>query len=419
MSSEEETMKFETMTLPESVEEGYLIGTYYMKSEKEPDLYDWVKLVAADQSAGTWTHVEGETPEVIAQYGAKVIGVYPMAEERACIARIAFPTANFPAYMPMIMSTVAGNVLGQDGIRLVDIEFPKSILEKLPGPMMGIEGIRKLLGVPERPLVGAILKPCIGVEPEVSASGAVKAALGGADVIKDDELLSDPVYSPMVERVSTVMKRLKEAGKDKSCLYAVNITGENLLERAKRAIDAGANALMINYQAVGWGASEDLVRALKREGLIYPIFGHCAGMGAYYRSRTNGIGTALACGKLARLTGMDMPLVYPDSGRFGIDTDALVEAHAQCIAPMGNIRRAFLTVAGGVHPGTIEYLMNLLGNETILMAGGGIYGHPMGAEAGAKAILQAIEAVMNGSSVAEASQEFPELKAALTFWGSK
>ncbi|OUQ26668.1 hypothetical protein B5E77_09285 [Lachnoclostridium sp. An131] len=412
-------MKFETLVLPESVGEKFLIATYYMKSDKEPDLYDWVKLVAADQSAGTWTHVEGETPEVIEKYGAKVIGVYPMAEERACVARIAFPTANFPAYMPMIMSTVAGNVLGQDGIRLVDIEFPKSILKELPGPMMGIDGIRKLLNIPERPLVGAILKPCIGVEPEVSASGAVKAALGGADVIKDDELLSDPGYSPMVERVSTVMKRLREVGKDRSCLYAVNITGENLLERAKRAIDAGANALMINYQAVGWGASEDLIRALKREKLIYPIFGHCAGMGAYYRSRSNGIGTALACGKLARLIGMDMPLVYPDSGRFGIATDELVEAHAHCVAPMEGINRAFITVAGGVHPGTIEYLMRLLGNDTILMAGGGIYGHPMGAEAGAKAILQAIEAVMEGKTVVEASEEFTELKTALTYWGVK
>ena len=177
----ENNMKFENMKVAESLDQNFLIATYYMKSDKEPDLYDWVKLVAADQSAGTWTHVEGETPDVIEKYGAKVVGIYPMAGERACVARIAFPTANFPAYLPMIMSTVAGNVLGQDGIRLVDIEFPESILKELPGPLMGISGIRKLLGVSERPLVGAILKPCIGVTPDVSAQGALKAALGGAD----------------------------------------------------------------------------------------------------------------------------------------------------------------------------------------------------------------------------------------------
>lgn len=412
-------MKFETMKLPESINEDFLIATYYMKSDKEPDIYDWVKLVAADQSAGTWTHVEGETPEVIEKYGAKVIGIYPMADEYSCVTRIAYPTTNFPAYLPMIMSTVAGNVLGQEGIRLVDIEFPEVVLKELPGPLMGIEGIRNLLGVERRPLVGAILKPCIGVPPEVSANGALKAALGGADVIKDDELLSYPEYSPMEKRVAAVMRELKAAGKDKSCLYAVNITGENLFDRARRAIDAGANALMVNYQSMGWGAVEDFIRAMKRENLIYPIFGHCAGMGAYYRSKTNGISTALSCGKLARIVGMDMPLVYPDSGRFGLSTNEFVEVHAQCIAPMRNIKRAFMTVAGGVQPGAIEYLMGLLGNDCILMAGGGIYGHPMGAEAGAKAILYAINSVIDGRGVVEASEDCPELAAAIKVWGTK
>jgi 2,3-diketo-5-methylthiopentyl-1-phosphate enolase len=410
-------MKFETMTLPESISSDYLIATYYMKSDSEPDIFDWVKLVAADQSAGTWTHVEGETPEVIEKYGAKVIGIYSMAEERGCVARIAFPVANFPIYMPMIMSTVAGNVLGQDGIKLVDIEFPDALVDEFPGPLMGIDGIRELLNVPERPIVGAILKPCIGVEPEVSASGAVKAALGGAEVIKDDELLSDPEYSPMVKRVSTVMKYLRDVGKDKSALYAVNITGENLLDRARWAIDAGANSIMVNYQALGWGVVEDLVRALKRENVTIPIFGHCAGAGAYYRSAVNGISTALTVGKLPRMIGMDMSLVYPDSGRFGIETNQLVEAHSMLTSPLGNLKQSFTTIAGGVHPGTIEYLMNLLGNETILMAGGGIYGHPMGPTAGAKAILQAIEAVQAGSKVEDAAKSYPELDTALKFWG--
>ncbi|MDD3185725.1 MAG: RuBisCO large subunit C-terminal-like domain-containing protein [Anaerostipes sp.] len=412
-------MKFETMRLPESVDDNFIIATYYMKSETEPDLYAWVKLVAGDQSAGTWTHVEGETPEVIEKYGGKVIGIYPMAEERACIARIAFPIANIPSYLPMIMSTVAGNILGQEGIRLVDVELPEKVLKELPGPLLGVEGIRDLIGVPERPLVGAILKPCIGVPPEVSAKGARGAALGGADVIKDDELLSYPEYSPMEDRVKAVMKELKEIGKEKTCLYAVNITGENLLERAKRAIDAGANSLMVNYQAMGWGAVEDFIRAMKRENLIYPIFGHCAGMGAYYRSKTQGIGTALSCGKLARLVGMDMPLVYPDSGRFGLSTNEFVETHAQCIAPMKNIKRSFMTVAGGVQPGAIEYLMDLLGNDCILMAGGGIYGHPMGAEAGAKAILHAIEAKMEGKTILEAAKECEALQAAVDVWGTR
>lgn len=405
------------MKVSESLGNDFLVATYYMTSEKEPDLYDWVKLVAADQSAGTWTHVEGETPEVVEKYGAKVIGVYPMAGERSVIARIAFPTANFPAYLPMIMSTVAGNVLGGNGIKLMDIEFPENVLKELPGPLMGIEGIRELLDVPERPLVGAILKPCIGVTPDVSAKGALAAAQGGADVIKDDELQSYPDYSPMEERVKAVMGALKAEGLDKKCLYSVNITGENLLDRAKRAIEAGANSVMVNYQTMGWGAVEDFIRAMKRENIILPVFGHCAGMGAYYRSATTGINTALCCGKLARIVGMDMPLVYPDSGRFALTTNEFVETHAQCIAPMKNIKPCFMTVAGGVHAGAIHYLMDLLGTENMLMAGGGIYGHPMGAVAGTKSLHDAIDAYMKGVSVEEAAKDSEELDAALRAWG--
>lgn len=412
-------MKFETMKIEDGLSEDFLYATYYMKSDKEPDLYEWVKLVAADQSAGTWTHIEGETPEVVEKYGAKVVGIYPMAEERSVVARIAFPIANFPSYLPMIMSTVAGNVLGQDGIRLMDIDFPEKVLKELPGPLMGMQGIRDLLNIPERPLVGAILKPCIGVLPEVSAKGALDAAKGGADVIKDDELQSYPDYSPMEERTKAVMAALKAEGLDKKCLYSVNITGENLLDRCKRAIEAGANSVMVNYQAIGWGATEDFIRALKRENIVIPVFGHCAGMGAYYRSATNGINTSLGCGKLARLVGMDMPLVYPDSGRFGLSTNEFVETHAQCIAPMKNIKPCCMTVAGGVQAGAVEYFMDLLGKDCMLMAGGGIYGHPMGAVAGAKSIHDAIEAVNSGESIMEAAKSSEALAKAIEVWGTK
>lgn len=410
-------MKFETMALPESVGSDYLIATYYMSSDKEPDLYDWVKLVAADQTAGTWTHIEGETPEVIERHGAKVIDIVPLPDGITVIARIAFPVINFPIYIPMIMSTIAGNVLGQQGIRLVDIEFPEPVLEQLPGPVLGIPGIRELLGIKERPLVGAILKPCVGVPPSESAKGALAAALGGADVIKDDELQSDPSYSPMLDRLKAIMDAFKANGVEKKSLFAINITGPNLIDRAHAAIDAGANAIMVNYQTLGWAATEDLVRALHKENIKIPVFGHCAGMGAYYKSVHNGISTALCLGKLPRIMGMDMPLVYPDSGRFGITQNEMVETHNACIAPMGPIKPVFTTMAGGVHPGTIEYLMNVLGNDTMLMAGGGIYGHPDGATAGAKAILQAIEAVMSGQKVADAANNHKELKAALDFWG--
>ncbi len=409
-------MKFENLSSSEALNHDYIVATYALNSKNNQDIFSWASLIASDQSAGTWTHVEGETPEVIEKYGAKIIGIFPGSEGKSAIIRVAFPVRNFQPYIPMLLSTVAGNVLGQEGIKLVDIDFNEAYLKNYTGPLVGADGIRELLGVKDRPILGAILKPCIGVAPSVSAEGAQKAALGGAEVIKDDELLGDPDYSNMVERTKTVMAALKSVGKDKSTLYSVNITGQNIVERAKRAIEAGANSIMVNYFTLGWGATEDLIRFLEAENIKIPVFGHLAGIGATYTSSTSGMSVGLSCGKLPRLLGMDMPLVYPDSGRFGITTNDLIDAHRAAIAPMNNIKKALITVAGGVHPGTIEYLMGLLGNDTILMAGGGIYGHPDGAEAGAKAILQAMELVMDGKGVKESSSDFPELDAALKFW---
>ena len=74
------------------------------------------------------------------------------------------------------------------------------------------------------------------------------------------------------------MAGLKAVGREKSTLYAVNITGPNLIDRASRAIEAGANSIMVNFQAVGWAASEDLVRYLREQNVKVPIFGHSAGM---------------------------------------------------------------------------------------------------------------------------------------------
>jgi 2,3-diketo-5-methylthiopentyl-1-phosphate enolase len=115
---------------------------------------------------------------------------------------------------------------------------------------------------------------------------------------------------------------------------------------------------------------------------------------------------------------MDMALVYPDSGRFGISTNELVETHYALTSDMGDIKQSFTTVAGGVHPGSVTHLMEALGDDTILMAGGGIYGHPQGATAGARGILQAIEAVKAGIDLAEAATDHQELKVALEYWGS-
>jgi 2,3-diketo-5-methylthiopentyl-1-phosphate enolase len=406
--------------LPEENSSDYLVATYYLETENMgEDLYEYAKNIALDQSAGTWTSVSGETSEMMAKYGAKVVGVYSTSSEtsNSCITRIAYPTVNFPPEIPMILTTVIGNVSAQKGVKLLDIEIPDAFLKEMPGPILGVSGIRKQLKAPKRPLIGAILKPCIGVEPEVSAEGAAAAAAGGVDVIKDDELLSEPGYSPMVKRVSAVMKHIEQLKMDKTILYTVNITGKNLLDRAERAIEAGANALMVNHFTLGWGIVEDLIKNLRDKGYEVPVLGHLAGAGAAYMSKNSGISASLICGKLPRLLGLDMSLVYPNQGRFGFSTNELIKIHSALTGDFKDVTKSLPMVAGGLHPGKVPYLVDLLGNDILLQAGGGIYGHPRDATAGAKAMLQASKAVQEGKSLEDAAKENKELEEAINHWG--
>src|SRR5207237_3311843 len=68
-------------------------------------------------------------------------------------------------------------------------------------------------------------------------------ARGGADLVKDDELLGDPDWCPLEERVRRVVDAIPAEVR-----YAPNVTGppESLLARAERAVELGARALMLN-----------------------------------------------------------------------------------------------------------------------------------------------------------------------------
>src|SRR5205085_118817 len=81
-------------------------------------------------------------------------------------------------------------------------------------------------------------------------------ARGGADLIKDDELLGNQAWCPLEERVRAVVAAIPERVR-----YAANVTGpvDGLLRRSERAVELGASALMVNAFAQG----VDALRALR------------------------------------------------------------------------------------------------------------------------------------------------------------
>ncbi len=405
----------------------FIIATYFIEICPEKDIIDFCETLAVDMSTGTWTAVEGETEEMRKTYAAKVISISevpdfelelpPQIAERRYITSIGVPLVNIGSQVPMLLTTIIGNVSVMGRIKLVDIELPPGFLGGFKGPKFGIQGIRDLLGVPKRPFLNNMIKPCTGFMPEVGAEFFYRAAAGGVDIIKDDELLSETPYNNRLERIRLYMEMVKRAYevKGEKTLYAVNITdrADKLLENAKRAIDAGANALMINYLTQGISSMQSIA---ENPDINVPILAHLDFSGVLYANPYGGLSSHLVLGKLARIAGADM-IVYPiESGKYRLlDTKYRRIAH-NLLLPLKDIKTTLPIPAGGLSAKLVPKIINDIGFDCAISAGGSIHGHPMGAVAGARALRDAIDAVMEGISLAEYAEEHRELKAALEKW---
>mgnify|MGYP001160751326 CR=1 FL=1 len=414
-------------SLPENIrEKDFIVATYYIKIDRDVDIVKKASSLAIGQTIGTWVPVPGITDDIREKYMGKVIQIYDVPpvdlstqieeEERQYLIQIAYPTANFTPDFPLVITALLGNDASTSAqVKLLDIEFPKAFAESFPGPRYGIEGIRKLTGVKDRPLLLNMIKPCTGLTPEEGARIFYETALGEVDLIKDDELLGSPGYSPAYQRVKA-FKKAAQAAYEKTgrkVLYIVNVTDGALtiMDTVNKVIEAGAEAIMVNFAAVGYS-----VLAWIAKTVHVPILAHCAGAGMFYEGIQSGMSSTLAVGKLPRLAGADTVMVNTPYGGYPMLRQKYLQIIQQLTLPFYDMKPVMPSIGGGVHPGMVEKYMKELGNDIILAAGGAIQGHPMGAAAGANAMMQAIKAVMNGIPLRQAAGEHKELEEALKLW---
>jgi len=405
----------------------FIIATFFIEEKPDTDIIKFSEVLAVDMSTGTWTAVKGETEEMRQKYAAKVVSMHEVPnyefelpdnlEYRRYVVSIAVPFVNIGPQIPMLLTTIIGNVSVMGKIKLLDIEFPEKCLNSFSGPKYGIEGIRQILGVSTRPLLNNMIKPCTGFVPEVGAEFFYEAAAGGVDIIKDDELLSETSYNNRIERIKKYMAMAEKADytKGEKTLYAVNITDrtDKLLENAKKAIDVGANALMINYLTQGISSMRCLA---ENKNINVPILAHLDFSGVMYANPYGGLSSHLVLGKLARLAGADM-IVYPvESGKYRLLDERYRQIAYDLLLPWHNIKSTLPIPAGGLSAKLVPKILGDIGYDCAISAGGAIHGHPMGAIAGAKALRQAIDAVMAGTELKEYGKEHAELKAALDKW---
>ncbi len=416
--------------LPDSIDEDrYVICTYYARLPPMIDIRDLAKGAAVEQSTGTWTLVPGETAEVRKRHVAKVIGIYETPqyefslpsniERRHYIIQIAYPWENFGQQIPMLLTTVIGNIsLGP--IKCLDMKFPKSWLKGFKGPKFGIKGLRKLLKVKKRPLVNNMIKPCVYTSCDVGAELCYEAAVGGADIIKDDELLANPHFNTLEDRIPRFMEAIDRADSEKGekTLFTVNITDNvrKMFENAERAIELGANGLMVNYLAVGYSAFREIS---EDPSLNVPLLAHMDVTGAISYSPDIGIGSPIVIGKLPRICGSDISVFPAPYGKAPLLRGRFLDMALAMVMPLHNIEQTMPMPSGGISPGHVEEVIDDLGPDIVIGTGAGIHAHPDGPRAGAIASRQAIDAKMEGIPVSRYAKEHDELKKAMDSWGSE
>lgn len=406
----------------------FIIATYLMTLPTKHAM-DVAQAIAYEQSTGTWTDVPEDTEAVRAQSVAKVLGVHevPAFEDRlpegtvdrTFIVDIAFPAENIHNQFPQMLTAVLGNISMSGKLKVLDVRFPQAFVKSMPGPAFGVEGTRKVLGLaPGTPPLCAMFKPCTGATPAALAKMFYELAMGGVNIVKDDELLADPKFCTIDARLGLMVQEFAKVKKEtgRTVLYALNVTDAPLKQAANidKALKAGANCLMFNVPTIGWASFAEAVKQI--DGRV-PVLAHPDFAGAYFGSPNYGVSSQLILGKFMRMAGADFVVCPSAYGKVPMVPERVLQIGVALRAPFYDLKPVLPAPSAGMHPGQVQQLLNDFGGDTIVAAGGGYHGHPDGPRAGARAFVQAVEAWMKKEDVRKYAEGKAELKSALNKWG--
>jgi ribulose-bisphosphate carboxylase large chain len=415
-----------------------LAATYLIETPLDPARA--ADVLAGEQSCGTFARVAGETDELRARARATVDRIEELESLKApslpnawlerqgkhgpwrrAKVTVSFPTDNIGTNLPTLAATVAGNLydLGETtGIRLLSLDLPASYRAQFERPRQGIAGTRKLMGVPDRPLLGTIIKPNVGLNAEQTGALVGDLCEAGLDFIKDDEVCADPVHAPLADRVREVMARVRrhQDRTGRHVMVAFNISDDiDAMRRHAELVEReGGSCVMASLNWCGFGA----LTALRRStGLA--IHGHRNGFGAFSRHPALGIGFD-AYQAMWRLTGIDHLHVHGMDGKFADANEDVADAARACLKPLGQNDGVLPVFSSGQWAGTLPTTYAAIKSADILfLAGGGILAHPDGPKAGIASLQLAWEAISARKPLAEFAHTAPALQRAIEFFGPR
>jgi 3-oxoisoapionate-4-phosphate decarboxylase len=394
--------------------------------------------IASDQSTGTFVDLPGETEELKNRVAARVEAIrhlpdavqpsFPAVERgpfRRADVDISFPVDAIGTDLTALMTIAIGGVFsikGMSGIRIIDMQLPNDFKGIYPGPQFGVTGSRKLTSVYDRPIIGTIIKPALGLRPHESAELVREVVEAGVDFVKDDEKLMSPNYSPLADRIKAIMPIIldHEQKTGKKCMYAWGISAidpDAMMRNHDIVLKAGGNCAVININSIGMGA---MLFLRKRSGLVL----HAHRNGWDILTRHPGLGMDFKVyQQFWRMLGVDQFQINGIGVKYWEPDDSFIESFKAVSKPLFSDDDCPLPVAGsGQWGGQAPETYKRTGNTVDLMylCGGGIVSHPGGAASGVKAVKQAWDAAVQNIPLEIYAKDHPELAQSIAkFAGGK
>src|SRR5487761_2587387 len=405
--------------------------------------------VAGESSTATWTVVWTDRLTACERYRAKAYRVDPVpGSPGQYFAWIAYDLDLFePGSIANLTASIIGNVFGFKPIkalRLEDMRIPVAYVKTFDGPPPGIVVERERLDKFGRPLLGATVKPKLGLSGKNYGRVVYEALMVGLDFTKDDENINSQPFMHWRDRFLSCMEAVNRAqaatGEIKG--HYLNVTAgtmEDMYERANFAKELGSVVVMIDL-VIGYTAIQSMSKWARKNDTILHL--HRAGHSTYTRQKTHGVSFRVIS-KWMRLAGVDHIHAGTVVGKLEGDpattrgyydicredfNPAKLEHGVFLDQNRASLNKLMPVASGGIHAGQMHQLLDHLGEDVVLQFGGGTIGHPMGIQAGATANRVALEAMILARNegrdylhegpeiLAKAAQTCTPLKSALEVW---
>jgi ribulose-bisphosphate carboxylase large chain len=398
-----------------SVKDTDILALFRITPQPGVDPVEATAAVAGESSTATWTVVWTDLLTACDIYRAKAYRVDPVPNTPdQFFGYIAYECELFEeGSLANLTASIIGNVFGFKAVkalRLEDMRIPHSYLKTFQGPATGVVVERERLNNFGRPLLGATVKPKLGLSGRNYGRVVFEGLKGGLDFLKDDENINSQPFMRWRERFLYVQEGITRAsaatGEVKGSYLNITAgTMEEVYTRAEYAKDLGTVIVMIDL-VMGYTAIQSAAIWARDNDMILHL--HRAGNSTYARQKNHGINFRVIC-KWMRMAGVDHIHAGTVVGKLEGDPlmvkgfyNTLLDVTTDINLPQGlffaqdwaSLRKCLPVASGGIHCGQMHMLLNYLGDDVVLQFGGGTIGHPDGIQAGATANRVALESMV-------------------------